>query len=93
MRRRRCLKERAPILGYGVRKQEESNQKLRGISGDGWHLQGYVTDKTSLKADREDWGGEGGLLLAPELAPQLAIKLAPQLAPQLTPQLAPQLAP
>ena len=25
------------------------------------------TDKTSLKADREDWGEGGGLLLAPQL--------------------------
>ena len=51
------------------------------------------TDKTSLKADREDWGEGGGLLLAPQLAPEREPQLAPQLTPQLTPQLATQLAP
>ena len=35
------------------------------------------TDETSLKADREDWGGGG----APRLAPQIALQLALQLAP------------
>ena len=38
------------------------------------------TDKTSLKADREDWG-EGGVLLVTQLAPELT----PQLASQFTP--------
>ena len=56
-----------------------------------WHMQNN-TDKTSLKADREDWGEGGGLLLAPQLAPEREPQLAPQLTPQLTPQLAPQLA-
>ena len=53
----------------------------------------YDTDKTSLKADREDWRKGGGLFLAPQLAPEREPQLAPELSPQLSPQCALQLAP